>query len=465
MIQMKEKTLASFIQEAIDRARNNGAAQLISWTKKIEPLSMIGAFKRTEHCTENRLFWTNSKQDFILFGLGTATEVVALENRFEQIEEKWNELIESALIYNPYKKQGTGLTAIGGMSFDPLEAQGELWANFPLSKLTVPKYLIMNEADEYYATFNRYVQAEDDVETVLAQINEVVNLLSTDLDKSTLPKQEIEKQNEKDPEAWKESVQKAVDTIKAKKAQKIVLARELRLKLSDRVQVSSLVEKLFITQPQSYIFAYEQGDDCFVGASPERLVQVQGDELLSTCLAGTAARGKDEKEDKQIADAELVHNAKNREEHDHVVQMIKSSISPFCHDIKIPNQPTVLTLRNLQHLYTPVRARLNNGVSVFNLIEVLHPTPALGGVPTETALQFIREEEKFTRGWYGAPIGWLDYNGNSEFAVAIRSGLVQKDEMSLFAGCGVMADSDPDKEYEETAVKFLPMLTILEDNE
>src|SRR5699024_1278125 len=184
----------------------------------------------------------NSKQDFILFGLGTATEVVALENRFEQIEEKWNELIESALIYNPYKKQGTGLTAIGGMSFDPLEAQGELWANFPLSKLTVPKYLIMNEADEYYATFNRYVQAEDDVETVLAQINEVVNLLSTDLDKSTLPKQEIEKQNEKDPEAWKESVQKAVDTIKAKKAQKIVLARELRLKLSDRVQVSSLVE-------------------------------------------------------------------------------------------------------------------------------------------------------------------------------------------------------------------------------
>src|SRR5699024_370999 len=135
MIQMKEKTLASFIQEAIDRARNNGAAQLISWTKKIEPLSMIGAFKRTEHCTENRLFWTNSKQDFILFGLGTATEVVALENRFEQIEEKWNELIESALIYNPYKKQGTGLTAIGGMSFDPLEAQGELWANFPLSKL------------------------------------------------------------------------------------------------------------------------------------------------------------------------------------------------------------------------------------------------------------------------------------------------------------------------------------------
>src|SRR5699024_5180758 len=412
MIQMKEKTLASFLQDAIDRASDNGTAQLISWTKKIEALSMIGAFKRTEHGSDNRLFWTNSKQDFILFGLGTTTEVVALENRFEQLEEKWAELIESALIYNPYKKQGTGLTAIGGMRFDPLEAQGELWANFPLTILTVPEYLIVNEADDYYATFNRYVQPEDDVEAILAQVNEVVNLLSTDLDKPTLPKQKIENQIEKDPEAWKESVQKAVDTIKVKKAQKIVLARELRLKLNNRVQVSSLVEKLLITQPQSYIFAYEQGDDCFVGASPERLVQVQGDELLSTCLAGTAARGKDEEEDKQIADAELVHNAKNREEHDHVVQMIKSSISPFCHDINIPNQPTVLTLRNLQHLYTPVRGRLNNGVSVFNLIEVLHPTPTVGGVPTEKALKCIREEEKCTRGWYGAPIGWLDYNGN-----------------------------------------------------
>src|SRR5699024_1519296 len=96
----------------------------------------------------------------------------------------------------------------------------------------------------------------------------------------------------------------------------------------------------------------------------------------------------------------------------------------------------------------------------FDLIKTLHPTPALGGVPTNKALQFIRAEEPFDRGWYGAPIGWLDGAGNSEFAVAIRSGLIQKDEMSLFAGCGVMADSDPEEEYEETAVKFLPMLSI-----
>src|SRR5699024_1778793 len=120
----------------------------------------------------------------------------------------------------------------------------------------------------------------------------------------------IDKQIEKDPEAWKQSVQKAVDTIQAKEAQKIVLARELRLKLNNRVQVSSLVEKLMVTQAQSYIFAYEQGDDCFLGASPERLVQVKGSAMLSTCLAGTAPRGKDDTEDKQIADTELLYNAK-----------------------------------------------------------------------------------------------------------------------------------------------------------
>src|SRR5699024_4379287 len=120
MIQMKEKTLTSFLQEAIVRAGEKNTAQLISWTKKIEPLSIIDAFKKTEDFARNRLFWTNSEQDFILFGLGTAAEIVALDERFEQLEQQWAELTSEALIYNPYKEQGTGLTAFGGMSFDPL---------------------------------------------------------------------------------------------------------------------------------------------------------------------------------------------------------------------------------------------------------------------------------------------------------------------------------------------------------
>ena len=134
-----------------------------------------------------------------------------------------------------------------------------------------------------------------------------------------------------------------------------------------------------------------------------------------------------------------------------------------CDELNIPEKPTVTQLKNLQHLYTPVEATLKPSAHLFNLVQALHPTPALGGTPKEASLAFIREHELLDRGWYGAPIGWLDAQQNGEFAVAIRSGLIQKDEASLFAGCGVVEDSDPEMEYAETKMKFRPMLSILED--
>lgn len=462
MIQMKEITFTSFINDAVKRAIELGKPQLISWTKKIKPLSIVDAFNQAEAFNENRIFWSNSEQSFMLFGLGTAEEIIATENRFEQLESEWTQLVEQSIIYDNHHIEGAGLTAIGGMSFDPLRQQSKLWENFPTSKLTIPAYLIVNHFGEYYFTINRYVKESDQATLIEEEINRVEECLLNKQD-IELVHPKIVYQIEKDPDGWKKSVQKAVDSIRNDEAQKIVLARELRLKLTDRAKVGILIERLMETQRQSYIFAYEQGEDCFIGATPERLVQVQGNQLLSTCLAGTAPRGEDDAADARIA-KELLEDSKNREEHDYVVQMIKSSVEPFCHNLNIPERPIVLTLRNLQHLYTPVTATLNEDVTIFNLIEVLHPTPALGGVPTEEALRFIRDEEQFDRGWYGAPIGWLDYKGNSEFAVAIRSGLMQANEVSLFAGCGVMADSDPEMEYKETAVKFLPMLTILEDS-
>jgi len=144
--------------------------------------------------------------------------------------------------------------------------------------------------------------------------------------------------------------------------------------------------------------------------------------------------------------------------------MIRNSIENYCSDVQIPKEPIIYPLKNLQHLYTPVTATLKNGQSIFDIIKQLHPTPALGGVPREKSLAFIRDHELLDRGWYGSPVGWLDSNQNAEFAVAIRSGLIQGDEASLFAGCGIMKDSDPEAEYEETNIKFLPMLSVLEEH-
>src|SRR5699024_1455499 len=261
--------------------------------------------------------------------------------------------------------------------------------------------------------------------------------LTKDMDFTIQPRK-VKNKIEIEPEEWKESVKLARDAIIAEKAKKIVLAREMRLSFEDELIVGDVLEKLIETQPNSYIFAIEKGSDCFVGATPERLVKVTGNELLSTCLAGTAPRGETKEVDEKIG-ADLLNDAKNREEHKYVVQMIKESIDPACENINIPDKPVIYPLANLQHLYTPVTADLK---------KKLHPTPALGGLPSEAALQFIRDHERLDRGWYGAPVGWLDDRFNGEFAVAIRSGLIQADEASIFAGCGVMKDSVPEHEYE-----------------
>lgn len=462
MIELKEMTFKMFLHNVKEQALSKNKKVLFSWTKKIDPTDMMHIFEVAESLGKDRIFWRNHIGSLTFVGIGSVHQIIAEEKRFQQLQQKWEEILQQAIIHNPYDEVGTGLVTLGGMSFDPLRPQSVLWEKYPTSKLTIPEYTFVQYKENYYLTINKYVNGNEQLNELYESFQKDENtLLHSDVKKSDVHHQIISK-NEIEPNKWKNTVQQAVEEIKQEKAKKIVLAREMRIQLNKKAHIPLLLTRLLETQPNSYIFAFEQGDNCFLGATPERLVQVEGEKLLSTCLAGTARRGKTFEEDKQIA-RELLNDQKNREEHDYVVKMIKESIEPYCEDVNIPEEPVVLPLRNLQHLYTPVRATLKSQFSVLDIIEKLHPTPALGGVPKEKALQFIREHELLDRGWYGAPIGWLDSNKNSEFAVAIRSGLVQNDEVSLFAGCGVMRDSTPEMEYEETNMKFLPMLTILED--
>lgn len=460
MIQLEKMTFESFLLRINEMLVDSEESHIFSWTEKIEPFAPIALFQRAEETGKDRIFWMNSTHDFSIVGIGATEKIIAEKDRYTTLQRKWSDVIRSATVFDPYKKEGTGLIALGGMTFDPLHEESGVWESFPTSQLTVPTYSFVQHHDNYYVTVTQKVTSSIDVQQVLSEFasyKQFVHATYTDSDYHTVLSKE-----EEDCPGWLQSVEEAITEIKQGRAGKIVLARLLRAHLSDKADLSGMLARLKKTQPTSYLFAVEHGDDCFIGATPERLIQVKGDDVLSTCLAGTAPRGKTATEDEKIAD-DLFNDEKNREEHEHVVQMIRRAIEPFCMNIDIPDEPTVYRLRNLHHLYTPVRATLKEKGSLFAMIEALHPTPALGGVPRDYALEFIREHESVNRGWYGAPIGWVDHSGNSEFAVAIRSGLVRKDEALLFAGCGVMRDSDPQLELEETGIKFLPMLNVLED--
>lgn len=464
MTRIKNEQLDSRIDVQFSTLGEDNKQRLYSYSRIVEDgyIDPVEFFNRAKATNKNRMFWGSPDDEFYIVGVGSVYEISAHGNRFENTKKQWQQLLDEAAIIDPYRVPGTGITALGGMSFDPRRKRTPLWEHFGDSQFIVPEVTLTVYEGECYITTNFLRVEENKTKPSFDEIEETKTILLKN-DYEHDPQQTIViNKTEKAIDEWLLSVQKAIDEIKSGQANKIVLARELRLKLNQTAHIGNLLSRLLDTQANSYIFAFERGDDCFIGATPERLVRVEGQELLSTCLAGTAPRGKTPQEDEEIRTA-LLQDDKNLEEHDHVVQMIRQGITPYCTNIDIPSAPTVRCLKDLQHLYTPVRATLKQEHSIFDIVEQLHPTPALGGVPYEKSLAFIRDHESFDRGWYGAPVGWLDSNKNGDFAVAIRSGLIQDDEASLFAGCGIMKDSNVNKEYEETSIKFLPMLNVLGD--
>jgi menaquinone-specific isochorismate synthase len=198
----------------------------------------------------------------------------------------------------------------------------------------------------------------------------------------------------------------------------------------------------------------------FIGASPERLASFNNGVFLTEGLAGSISRGKSAMEDASLAHT-LLNSTKDREEHKFVVQAIDDNLKPFSDRVEHPKQPQIKKLQNVQHLFTPIRASIKEGVEIHELVHQLHPTPAVGGYPRDESVPYIQEIEQIDRGWYSAPVGWFNLKGSGEFAVAIRSALLHDNKAELYAGCGIVSDSDPEKEWKETLLKFVPLMDAL----
>lgn len=291
---------------------------------------------------------------------------------------------------------------------------------------------------------------KEELESLLSNSNETLNGAYTSL----IHKTEIE------PNQWKDSVAHAIQSLQNKELEKVVLARKQRLTYEQTVDDAQVLSALDQEQPGSYIFSLNWVDSSFVGATPERLVIKNNEIVESTCLAGSIGIGKTDQETKELGDW-LLQDKKNTEEHQYVVQHITKTFEKLCEAVEIDEKPKLLKMRHIQHLFTGVKGRVPHHVSLLDFVESLHPTPALGGTPRTAALQVIRELEPMDRGYYAAPLGWCDFDDNGEFVVGLRSGLIQNKMVTLFAGCGVVASSEPEKEFEETSIKFKPMLSAL----
>jgi menaquinone-specific isochorismate synthase len=260
-----------------------------------------------------------------------------------------------------------------------------------------------------------------------------------------------------DPDAFRAAVTTGRDAVRAGRLAKVVLARDIVVESTEPLDVHAILLRLRASFGSSYRYSI----DGFVGASPELLVARQGDIVRSHPLAGTAPRTGDPATDARLA-ADLITSTKDQIEHRVVIEVVHDTLLPWCSYLDWEAEPSLIAVANVQHLGTSVEGRLSHPIpSVLELVTALQPTPAVGGHPRADALAMIADLEPFDRGRYGGAVGWVDAAGNGTWAVGIRSASIEHTTARLFAGVGVVADSDPDAELAETQAKFQAMLSAI----
>ncbi len=262
------------------------------------------------------------------------------------------------------------------------------------------------------------------------------------------------------PGTWEGAVADAVNSIREGGLQKAVLARSLHVRSDVPPRPFGVVRRLRSDYPSCFVYGWQEGEGTFVGASPELLVARRGSQVRSHPLAGSAPRGPEEEADQALGE-ELMASSKNRAEHQMVVDDIAERLASVTTELRVDPTPSLRKVTHVQHLSTEIAGTVADGLGVVELAGRIHPTPAVGGSPRDEALSLIRKSEGFDRGWYAGGIGWTSTSGDGEIALALRCALLRGDRAWLYAGAGIVADSVPASELEETRLKFRTMVDLL----
>ncbi|MFJ7936348.1 isochorismate synthase MenF [Sporosarcina sp. NPDC096371] len=424
-------------------------------------ISPLAFFEAGESCyKDKRFYWQNADKTMTLVGIGHATVITSegTDERFAHISNTWNKL-RAALIK---EEKDMEPVLFGGFSYDPKSVKDEEWEAFPSAYFVVPSFQLTIKNGRTSISINLVTEsseAAEEFDQLRDERDRLIHIAQVE-DFNLLEKPKVVSIEEMAKEKYMKAVADVTRKINNGEAEKVVIARSVQLHFDEEVPAVTALHHISNEQQESYHFGLQKDGQLFFGATPERLIEISDGRAYSACVAGSIKRGKSAGEDRELGE-ELLEDRKNREEHQYVVHMISQVFQSFCTDIIMPKSPKLMKIRDIQHLFTPIEGKVEQGTDIFSLVQSLHPTPALGGVPTNVSLEMIRSEEKMDRGYYAAPIGWTDTAGNGEFAVAIRSALLDGDRAYLYAGGGIVADSDPAEEYDETWVKFRPVMRAL----
>jgi menaquinone-specific isochorismate synthase len=369
-----------------------------------------------------------------LVGWGEAVRLTAKgPNRMQELAAAWRALVEKTEVKDEVSVPGSGLVAFGSFSFaEDSEAE---------SVLIVPKVLLGSRDGARWLT-----QIEDADVEYFWDVPQTYRLNAS----VTLS------EGLQSAEGFMQSVRNAIEKIQTNALKKVVLARDLVATVPSDFDIRTALHRFATKYPTCWTYSV----DGLFGASPELLVRVSHKQVSARVLAGTAGRGTDPGVDFAISNA-LAASSKNISEHRFAVQSLVDELEKFCSQVDADSEPFSLQLPNLWHLASDVHAVLKDDASVLDLAAVLHPTAAVAGTPTGDAQKLIAELEPFDRGRYAGPVGWIGADGDGEWAIALRGALLQDNQITAYAGCGIVAESDAFAELEETDLKFKPIREAL----
>ena len=339
------------------------------------------------------------------------------------------------------------------------------YSPFPSATIFLPRWQISSSKDSCIIVANTVLEWDVNLEKISEEIwyklNDIKNFKNHQIKYFSDYKAKFTTRDVTDRKKFQSSVVSALESIRSNQLSKIVLAHAIDVTSPQSFQPDRSLNNLRKIYPDCYVFSTRNGKgQQFIGASPERLIRIRDRELETDALAGSSPRGKTAAEDAYFAER-LLRDEKERHEHkvvsDFIVQRL-SNLGLMPQRLPVPG---LLQLSNIQHLWTPIRGKISSGVHPFQILAELHPTPAVAGDPRDIALQLLRRYEAFDRSVYAAPLGWLDHRGNGEFIVGIRSAIIDGDRARLYAGAGIVAGSDPNKELAEIQLKLQALLKAL----
>ena len=398
-----------------------------------------------------------------LAALGTVTRLKASgPDRFKRVAAAWRELTADAVADAPDGPPGAGLVAVGGFAFAPDGGRAPHWSGLrggrpgrPRGRARAPRRRRPPDAGRVGRARRRAGAARR--APAGARRRAKVEPLPL-LDPAPAGRFRID--SVAPPEHYEAAVARAVERIRAGAFEKIVLAREVTVQAPTPHDAAAVFGVLRAGFDSCYVFCAGRGDAAFVAASPELLIRRDGHRAQTVALAGSTRRSADPAVDDHLGE-QLLRSDKDREEQAIVVRRIARALRPHAVWVAAPEEPVLIKVANIQHLGTPIRAQLAQPLSAIELAGLLHPTPAVGGEPHAAAAPLIPALEGLDRGWYAGAVGWTDANDDGEFCVALRCALLRGTEARLYAGVGVVKDSDPAAELNETEIKLGALLPVL----